>query len=415
MDKPSRSESLGEEQRVAAGISVRKGSKRAPGSIRIAFMFRGVECRERLNLEPSSQNIRYAVNRRGSILNAIERGTFNYADEFPDSPNAKRFGFISSDKTIGDLLDAYELLTAPSVEASTWLGYKKVIDRHLRPWWKNTRMRDLTPAEIRSRILSIEGITLKTARNILTPLSVALTRAVNEDELLANPLDRVNLEVIWPKDRRETEWEPDPFSFEEMLAIFEACREGETDYWKTAFGTGMRPSEQIALDWPHCDLVAMEIRVEVAEVIGLDGAALKGPKTDAGKRVIPLTAGALEALRQQHERTAGKGRVFLDPRYASPWRGEQPLRKRFERILTKADVRYRNPYQTRHTFASVLLAAGHQPMRVAKWMGHKTTEMLQRHYGRWIEQGQNPSTRAGLDAFFSHPSPATAEIVNFRR
>ena len=56
-------------------------------------------------------------------------------------------------------------------------------------------------------------------------------------------------------------------------------------------------------------------------------------------------------------------------------------------MLKTAKVRYRNPYQTRHTYASQLLSGGENPLFVAQQMGHKTTEMIMRHYGRWVEQG----------------------------
>ncbi|EKD73099.1 MAG: hypothetical protein ACD_45C00462G0002 [uncultured bacterium] len=52
--------------------------------------------------------------------------------------------------------------------------------------------------------------------------------------------------------------------------------------------------------------------------------------------------------------------------------------------VKKAGVRYRNPYQTRHTYASMLLSAGENPLWVAKQMGHQNTEMIIKHYGRWI-------------------------------
>lgn len=379
-------------------------------------MYRNIECRERLDLIPTSQNIRYATNRRGAILERIEKGQFNYADEFPKSRNAKRFGSIRSDKLVGTLLDEHEALTRPTVAASTWLGYSKIITRVLRPAFGKIPVRDLGPAAIREEMLKA-NITLKTARNILSVFRVPLERAVADGEIEANPIDRVKLKVIWPKERRSTDWKPDPFAFEEMLAIFGACRDDEeADHWRYAFGSGFRPSEQIALPWTFCDMSAKSVRIEVADVMGLDGMELKGPKTDAGRRVLPLTVGAWEALERQWARTGGvDGRVWLDGRYNAPWRGDSPLRKRFERILRKADVRYRNPYQTRHTFASVQLAAGRSPLQVAKWMGHETTEMLERNYGRWIEQGQNPETRAALDLFFSHPSPTHGEIVNFRR
>jgi integrase len=361
------------------------------------------------------------VRLRGEILNAIERGTFNYRDHFPQSKNAARFGMAQSGKTIGDLLDDYEKTAARALSASTWKGYKKIIDRCLRPWWGKTRVVELTPAEIRTRLLA-EDVTLKTARNMLTPLSVVLAAAVNDGELDANPLDRVLLGPLWPKERRRSGWKPDPFSFEEMTAIFAACRDDEeADYWRFAFGTGLRPSEQIALAWAQCDLSLGRVRIEQAQVMGIDGAEMKEPKTLAGLRTVLLTAGAKEALQRQLARGMWDGgRVFRDARYAQPWRDEQALRKRFARIIARAKlpggepVRYRNPYQTRHTFASVLLAAGYPPLWVAKQMGHANTDMLVRHYGRWIEQGQNEAARAALDTFFSHQSPETAKIIAFR-
>lgn len=44
----------------------------------------------------------------------------------------------------------------------------------------------------------------------------------------------------------------------------------------------------------------------------------------------------------------------------------------------------RNPYQTRHTYASMMLSAGEHPMWAAKQMGHSSWVMIARVYGRWI-------------------------------
>lgn len=49
--------------------------------------------------------------------------------------------------------------------------------------------------------------------------------------------------------------------------------------------------------------------------------------------------------------------------------------------LKKAGVRYRRPYQTRHTFASMLLSAGEHPMWVAQQMGHSDWTMIAQVYG----------------------------------
>lgn len=386
-------------------------------------MFRDVECRERLNLEPSVPNIRYAVRLRGEIINAIERGKFNYADFFPESDNARRFGFVASGETVGTKLRHWfkEARLAPS----TRLTYTRVLERYLYPWFDNVRLRDLTSPMIRSRALEVKSdddppvpVTLKTARNILTPLGAMLEKTFGDGEIDSNPMARVKLERYWPEERMNSEWEADPFTFEEMTAIFASCSPEEADYWRFAFGSGLRPSEQIALEWPRCDLIGFRVRIDVARVTGLALAAtkssseLKGPKTRAGKRDVDLTAGAWDALQRQMARTRlADAHVFLDPLTGGPWRTEEILRKRWKWILKRAGVRYRNPYQTRHTFASVLLAGGWSELAVMRWMGHATVDMLRRNYGKWIDQGSNPETRAAVAAFFSHASPAVRKAV----
>lgn len=69
------------------------------------------------------------------------------------------------------------------------------------------------------------------------------------------------------------------------------------------------------------------------------------------------------------------------------WRDDQQLRKgSWIPALKRASVRYRNPYQTRHTFASKLLIQGEPEQLVAKLLGHSTVEMVRRHYGRFIKE-----------------------------
>ena len=434
MDQPDGRERVGAEERVAPGVSVRKGRGRGLGSIRIAFMFRGVECRERLRLDPTPPNVRYAVRLRGEVLNAIERGTFNYLDFFPESENAKRFGFVPSGELVGDALRTWFGARRRGLAASTALTYQRVIDGYLVPWFGKTRLRDLSPPMIRAKALELadesragesrEPVTLKTARNVLTPLGSMLEAAVGDGKIDANPMARVKLEKYWPAEHITSDFEADPFTFAEMTAIFEACaggaQEEEADYWRFAFGTGLRPSEQIIVNWPCVDLVQHRIRVERARVTGAAApreggpkseGVVKGPKTRAGKRDVDFTTGAWEALQRQQGRTRLAGaEVWRDVRTLAPWTREEAIRKRFVAILKKAGVRYRNPYQTRHTFASNLLAAGFPELWVAKQMGHTTVEMCRRNYGKWIDQGSDPQTRVALAAFFKHVSPAVAAL-----
>ena len=54
------------------------------------------------------------------------------------------------------------------------------------------------------------------------------------------------------------------------------------------------------------------------------------------------------------------------------------------KALNEAQVRYRNPYQTRHTYASTMLSAGENIMWDADQMGHVDTQMVIKTYGKWI-------------------------------
>lgn len=53
-------------------------------------------------------------------------------------------------------------------------------------------------------------------------------------------------------------------------------------------------------------------------------------------------------------------------------------------LLRHLGLRKRRPYQTRHTAATLWLAAGENPEWIARQMGHTTTEMLFRVYSRYV-------------------------------
>lgn len=63
--------------------------------------------------------------------------------------------------------------------------------------------------------------------------------------------------------------------------------------------------------------------------------------------------------------------------------------------MKKAGIKYRRPYQTRHTYASMMLSAGEHPIGVAKQMGHSDWTMIARVYGRWMP---NMDQQAGSKA-----------------
>jgi len=374
----------GDTRRPPRGVTVRQHEN--VSSLQIEFSYRGVRCRESLRMDPTKANIQYAEGLRLEIKRKIANGSFRYIDYFPDSPRARLFGHAVVKTTVGELLrdhlKAYEKAVANGqMSPSTLDGYRKVINGRLLPQFDTTALKDVTPAMLREWIKSLD-VTAKTARNIISPLRSVLDDAMNDELIEHNPLDKIALKKLLTRTTKKSEYEVDPFDDAEKKIILAAAEGQAKNLFQFAFWSGLRTSELIALEWGDIDWIHGTVRVQRAIVVKQE----KGTKTEAGTRDVLLLPLAKAALEAQKDFTFLAGcRVFHNPRTGEPWETDAQIRKTcWQYILKKAGVRYRNPYQTRHTYASTLLSAGENPLWVATQMGHVDVEMVTRHYGKWI-------------------------------
>jgi integrase len=96
-------------------------------------------------------------------------------------------------------------------------------------------------------------MTLKTVRNILTPLRNMLDQALNDGLITSNPLDRLVLSKLVDKKNRTSDWQVDPFDLDEIKAILTEAKEQARNLFQFAFYGGLRTSELIALEWGDID------------------------------------------------------------------------------------------------------------------------------------------------------------------
>lgn len=292
------------------------------------------------------------------------------------SPTASMPSTGGALRTIADALDEFVELTRRTKEHATWRDYHGIVEHHLKPKFGSLPLRDITSVEVRTWLATL-AVSNKRRNNILIPLRAVMGDAFDDGVIERNPVDRVrNL-----PHRFE---EPNPFSPSEIARILAASPGQAANLFEFAFWTGLRTSELIALEWSDIDFNRAVVRVRRASV----RKHTKQPKTQAGEREVKLFPPALESLQRQKSFTllAG-GRVFYNPRTNTPWETDGQIRKTaWAPALKRAGVVYRNPYQTRHTYASTLLSAGENPMWVAQQMGHKDWGMIRRRYGRWIPE-----------------------------
>ena len=269
------------------------------------------------------------------------------------------------------------------LKASSYDGYRKVVEGSLVPMFGELLLTELTRKVIRDK-LKIKKVSNKTLANVQSVLRAALTDAVDEYELIeSNPISGWTYKN---RDALPTEDEIDPFTADEQSVILLNLEGQAKNFVQFAFWTGMRTSELVALDWRAVDFVRGTVRVSRA-LTQVSGEA-EVPKTAAGRRDVKLLQPALEALEAQKQHTWLKGHeVFQNPRTGQRWAGDQPIRKTmWAPALKRGGIRYRFPYQTRHTYASMMLSAGEHPMWVASQMGHADWTMIARVYGRWMPE-----------------------------
>lgn len=377
------------------GVEVRANS------IRLFFVFNGRQRRtlktNGVPLPPTPANIKYAHRLAAEIRDKIRHGTFALVDYFPDDPD------VTGGSTVAAQLDGW--LAAQRIATSTRKAYESAVR-----FWKAAPCTDagqalgaielsrLRHSHVGRALATRPGLSGKTVNNYVSVLREACQLAVLDRRLPANPLQEV------PRAAHQRP-DPDPFSTEEVGRVLDAMRrlsEPVCDYTQARFYTGLRSGETFATLWRHVDLANARLTVSESVVRG----ERKGTKTST-VRTVRLNSLALEAFARQRERVPAKVEtVWLDPRYGQPWADERAYRRSFwAPALEAAGVRYRTPYTTRHTYATMMLMAGLKPAFCAGQMGH-SVEMFHRVYSRWIGGQSDDLEMARLEASLAASSPA---------
>nr|WP_244257586.1 site-specific integrase [Paraburkholderia phymatum] len=244
-------------------------------------------------------------------------------------------------------------------------------------------------------------VTAKRLSNIQSCLRSALQDAVDDEVLESNPLAGFTFTRNEPP--RDAD-HADPLDAQEQAAVIAAARVPQiANLWQFLMWTVLRTSEVIALKWSDVDWLRETVQVRKAITRAAKGVA-EDTKTLSGRRDVKLLAPAMAALMAQKEYTFVAGEeIFNRPswrgREGGPWRHDHQIWDAWKTTLKDAKVRYRNPYQTRHTYASMMLSAGERKIWVANQMGHSDTTSIKRNYGRWIPNSDPQAGSRAVELF----------------
>lgn len=345
------------------------GVEVSKGKIRINFRLEGQLRRKALGLEPNKENMEYAANLAAEVRSRIKRGTFHWADFWPEEEQEHATPTFLS-------ISRQYLASIKHLAPATVQGYRKILNSYFIPWLGNTPIDRITYGVLAELVNEREWESNKTRNNALTPLKGVLELAFLDGHIPNNPADRL-------KARKSQKPVPDPFTIQEITNILDWMKDRPVwrNYFELAFFTGLRTSELVALRWGDMDWPSGLLRIQRAKV----RREIKETKTGT-VRDIELNSRALAALTRQKEHTfLGSEWVFLHPATKEPINDDKPPRLVFTSCLKALKLRHRATYQTRHTFATMNLMAGANPMWVSRQMGHSNMRMTLEVYARWID------------------------------
>lgn len=354
-------------------------------------MYKGTRCRETMNIQPTKANIKYVANLRAEILNKIARNEFNYAEYFPESKLAKRLGMIEEIQNIqcSELLKRQLNIYAKRVSndrmsPSTYEGYRKIIVGKLVPIFGHLNVKDITAPVIMKWVISL-NVTSKTINHHLTLLKHLLDDALNNGLITESPMGKIAFKKLIDETATPSDYNPEPFNDTEKQTIIDSATGQLKNIIQFGFWSGLRTSELIALKWADIDFKEKIAHIKRAKVCNVE----KSTKTKSGLRTIILLPKAFQALINQLEYTPGSEYVFHNPNTNRPWSSSSKFSSTWKRLLSTLNIKYRNCYQMRHTYASTLLSKGENTLWVSTQMGHVDTDMIIKRYGRWIPNNED--------------------------
>ncbi len=359
--------------------------RKASGNLFFDFRYLGKRCREQTLLKDTPTNKKKLQLLLDKIEAEITLGRFDYATYFPNSANVKKFPSLNQTNNVNEtpIFKDFAQIWADEMAAewrtSHYENTMLIFRKYIFPDFAQKEVGHITKADIlnfRSKLAKVtkrNGDNLSATRinHIITPLRMILNEAANRFEF-TSPYHGI-------KSLKVKKVDIEPFTLDEVKLILKEVREDYRNYITIRFFTGLRSSEINGLQWKFVDFERRQILIRHAWVVN----ELIYTKNDGSFRTVDMSELVYKTLQKQKEVTGSNDFVFCSTKL-TPLNGNNFARRIWKPLLNYLELRYRRPYQTRHTAATLWLAAGESPEWIARQMGHTTTEMLFSVYSRFV-------------------------------
>lgn len=332
-------------------------------------------------------------------------------------------------ETVRSLLDDFldDLIAAKRLGLSTINRYRR--EKHyIEQRFGDIRVTDIHESDLeRWRNELSQNLAPRTVNGTLSFFKRALERAKNRGDIPRNPMSGIrSLQVSKTEPNRlpEEEWR-------RLLTYLDAHLSMRTNLGiKIAMLTGMREAEICALQWCHVNLgdspyISVELTLGRDDSAGYEHYYVKEPKSEAGKRQIPipreLAANLSDRKAQMQKQCADAGIAFTEELYALGdvdgafyrpkllWRAWCRRQKSLNIQGTRRTPTF---HDLRHTYISQMIDGGIDIKTVSSLAGHSDVAMTLNVYAASNEDSKRDAVSRVMDAklegTLSHRDPDTS-------
>jgi len=330
-----------------------------------------------------------------------------------------------------------EVYTRPCVGVSSHSAYYSIIHNHIAPAFSNVLLKDLN-LDILQRFFNLKavggradkvkdpatgelisksgGLSTSTLSKMRMLILLALDTAVDNSLIRTNVATKVRfakerqpeIKILTASQQKRLEnaalGDGRLLSFSILIALY----------------TGLRIGEIAALKIEDIDLEGKMLYVRrSAKRVAVQGENTKtriivsAPKTEKGKRRIPLPDFLVSLLKEHIEERRAYGRRiamtnnavdsgFLFVSRKGVGQEQNQIRKHFAMLLEKAGLEHYKFHALRHTFASRCMEAGFDIKSLSDILGHTDAKMTLRIYTHSLED-QKRKNMEKLMAIYGGP------------
>jgi len=318
--------------------------------------------KQSLNIDDNKANRKFATTQLiPQILFKVHSGEFF---ENTIVPNVK------------DMIDTSLKMHKNRRKHLTNLGYESVFRLYVIPTFGKRKIDTIKASELALwQNELIVKLAPKTVARIRTIFYGLFEDALKDEFINKNPFVLVSLPKL------EVLRKVNPFSKDEIFKILDTVDDNFRCYFAIGFFTGMRTGEITGLKWEDIDLNNKTIKIRRTRNKGIEST----PKTISSVRDINILDVLLPYLKEHYKNTYHHEYLFNTRKSKPFYSATQIADKYWYPTLKDLELEYRNLYQMRHTFASLMIASGEDVLWVANMLGHKSANITLQVYAKYTK------------------------------